>query len=190
MTTPYLPEIATIAESCDWLKAKTEESWSLARIVESGATPYFWLEYSEGWPFDIFGDRLDGYLAPILYAPDLKRLVSNGDCKVTVTKNHDGTKFMKFDEKRMLIPNHEIRFLARDIHTLAEQFATPAPATPQEQANGKKWTPERLAILETDRKELGATSAAKKHGISTARIRQLLPNDKKKPASPFDGLKK
>jgi hypothetical protein len=65
-----------------------------------------------------------------------------------------------------------------------------APATPQEQANGKKWTPERLEILKADREKLGAKKAAQKHGITDTRVRQLLPSGKKKTASPWDGLRK
>jgi hypothetical protein len=46
---------------------------------------------------------------------------------------------------------------------------------PEEQ---KKWTPEKLAELRAFRDEHGTKAAAKKFGISEARIRQLLPNEK------------
>jgi hypothetical protein len=45
---------------------------------------------------------------------------------------------------------------------------------PEEQ---KKWTPEKLAELRAFRDEHGTKAAAKKFGISEARIRQLLPTE-------------
>jgi hypothetical protein len=41
----------------------------------------------------------------------------------------------------------------------------------------KKWTDERLAALRAFRDEHGTKAAARKFGISEARIRQLLPNE-------------
>lgn len=55
----------------------------------------------------------------------------------------------------------------------------PTPTTPPEApAKGKRWTPEALAELRADRDAHGATKAAKRAGISTARLRELLPGDR------------
>ena len=58
----------------------------------------------------------------------------------------------------------------------------PAPAAPtappEAPAKGKRWTPETLAALAADRDTHGATRAAERAGISTARLRELLPGDR------------
>lgn len=61
---------------------------------------------------------------------------------------------------------------------IAPQAAAPAPVA----GTAKKWTPEELGKLADYRKKHGTTEAAAHFGISAARIRELLPSEKKKPA--------
>lgn len=58
---------------------------------------------------------------------------------------------------------------------------TPAPAAVQSQAGAKKWTPERLEELRAYRDKHGTKKAAAWAGVSTARVRELLPGDKPRP---------
>lgn len=52
--------------------------------------PWFWLEHKPGWPA-VFGDRLEGFLAPMPFSGDLQRLAADGaDVLVTMTRTHDG----------------------------------------------------------------------------------------------------
>lgn len=52
---------------------------------------------------------------------------------------------------------------------------------PAKADDGKEWTPGRLAELKTYREQHGTKAAAEKYGISTARIRTLLPSGKPRP---------
>jgi hypothetical protein len=54
-------------------------------------------------------------------------------------------------------------------------------------ANGKKWTPEKLAELSAHREAHTMPETAKQFGISEQRIRDLLPSQKPK-AKSFEGL--
>ncbi|HCY16917.1 MAG: hypothetical protein A2Z93_04965 [Curvibacter sp. GWA2_64_110] len=68
-----------------------------------------------------------------------------------------------------------------------ESEPTPHPGTP------KRWDAEALRELETKRRELGTAKAAKHFGITAARVRQLLPQEKPTPtaSNPFNlGLRK
>lgn len=59
---------------------------------------------------------------------------------------------------------------------------TPAPLVADESAaSGKKWTPERLAEVKAYRDKHGTSQAAKHYGITTTRIRALLPGEKPRP---------
>jgi hypothetical protein len=72
----YLPPKATIAEAVAWLDKNTGDTWSLARIVETGIWPWFWLDYSSEHAH-MFGDRFEGYAAQITYGCDKQRLLEN-----------------------------------------------------------------------------------------------------------------
>ena len=74
-----------------------------------------------------------------------------------------------------LTPGHYGKPLAMDAPT----EATPAIANA---GTAKKWTPERLRELASYRQKHGIQEAAKRFGISKARIRALLPGEKKTPA--------
>lgn len=127
----FLPAHATIEESCAWLTEQTSEQWGLARLLECGLTPWFWLDYSPGLP-DIFGDRREGYLAPMLFASDTHRLsATRGDVLVTMSRTYDG-KIFKIDSPQWHIPVSELRFLRDDVKRLAADIvATEKADKPQ-----------------------------------------------------------
>ncbi|NMG17780.1 hypothetical protein [Aromatoleum bremense] len=144
--TPYLPKYATIEQACDWLEHETGESWILARLLECHLKPWIWIDYKPGWP-DIFGSRLEGYLAPMVFAGDTQRMEADGtDALVTMTRTHDG-KLLKI-EPGWRVPLSEIRFKREDIQRVLEivsassarhvnasaahEEATPAPPAPED----------------------------------------------------------
>ncbi|HRH15194.1 MAG TPA: hypothetical protein PK225_12685, partial [Azonexus sp.] len=88
--TDYLPKLATIEQACAWLNERTGKDWSLARLLEYGLMPWVWLEHAPGYPA-IFGDRLEGYLAPMAFGGDTQRLAAGGtDALITMTRTGDG----------------------------------------------------------------------------------------------------
>lgn len=130
MTKKYLPSRATISESCEWLNDRTGEQWTIARLLEYGLVPWFWLDYTPGWPA-IFGDKKEGYLAPICFAGDTDRLAANRDVIVTMTRTHDG-KYLRIDDPVFRFDIEELLFLREDIKQLADRWA--APSEPAESA--------------------------------------------------------
>ena len=73
MASDFLPKRASVEDACQWLHARTSERWTLARILESGVMPWFWLDYKPGYP-EAFGSRTEGYLAPMVFQGDVERL--------------------------------------------------------------------------------------------------------------------
>ncbi len=69
----YLPKDATIEEACNWLQAKTGQTWVLPRLLECHLRPHFWLDYKPGYPA-IYGDRIEGYQTRMMFQGDLCRL--------------------------------------------------------------------------------------------------------------------
>ena len=115
----YLPKQATIEQSCDWLQAKTGEAWVLARLLESGAVPSFWLDYSPGWPAIVFGGRKEGYLASMPFAGDTERLAIEGnDALVTMFYSHDGELVAPTPGLRVALA--DLRFSREDVARIAE----------------------------------------------------------------------
>ena len=87
----YLPKDATIEEACNWLQAKTGQTWVLARLLECHLTPHFWLDYKPGYPA-IYGNKIEGYQTRMMFQGDLCRLESDrGDALVNIFTAHDGT---------------------------------------------------------------------------------------------------
>ncbi len=89
----------------------------------------------------------------------------------------------------------DCRVTGCDVHALADAFCEveEAPATPPKVGahhDTRKWTPELLQKLAAYRERYGTEIAAVEFGISSQRVRQLLPTEPAKglPASPFDGL--
>jgi hypothetical protein len=130
MTIIELPFRATTAQACDWLTQQTDTPWALPRLIESGLTPYVWLDYDANFP-ELFGDANGGYPAPIFFEGDTDRLAAGAeDVLITITK--DAYKIVT----RLPTPGfrrglHELRFLKRDLERLAAQIkraSGPAPA--------------------------------------------------------------
>ena len=128
----YLPKDATIEEACNWLQAKTGQTWVLARLLECHLTPHFWLDYKPGYP-TIYGDRIEGYQTRMIFQGDLCRLESDrGDALVNMFTAHDGT-LVKV-QPGLRVPLSELKFkresverVAEIINKTAQNAATPAP---------------------------------------------------------------
>jgi hypothetical protein len=128
----YLPKDATIEEACNWLQAKTGQTWTLARLLECHLTPHFWLDYKPGYPA-IYGDKIEGYQTRMIFQGDLCRLESDrGDALVNMFTAHDGT-LVKV-QPGLRVPLSELRFkresverVAEIINKTAQNAATPAP---------------------------------------------------------------
>lgn len=125
MTAGYLPKNATCTESCDWLKVQTGDNWTLARLLEHGLMPWFWLDYKPGYPA-IFGDHIEGYLAPMVFAGDMHRLEADGShAFVNLTRAQDGA-VMKI-EPSITVPIKELKFKREDLEELSSALKKPAP---------------------------------------------------------------
>ena len=125
MTNDYLPKHATPIEACDWLLLQTGEKWTLARLLESGLMPWFWFDQTPGYRA-IFGDRVEGYLAPMVFAGDTMRLEADGvEALVNFTHTHDGVLIEV--KPGMRVPAVELKFKREDIHLLHEQLRGVAP---------------------------------------------------------------
>lgn len=128
--TDYLPKMATIEQACNWLQAKTGETWILARLLECALKPYFWLDYSPDAPVQIFGDKKEGYLASMIFAGDVHRLETDGtDALVTMSRTHDGTLFKT--DPGMRVPLSDLRFKRDRIERVAEIINASKQAQPQ-----------------------------------------------------------
>jgi len=144
MTKPYLPNRATIQESCLWLEAETGEHWTLPRLLECGMQPHFWLDFSPGYPA-IFGSRTEGYLAPMIFQGDIDRLSTERSDVVLVTWTlaHDGTPIKALEPHAWPVSIDDLRFLRKDIMRLSEHSSkaacsgTPEKAAPLNNAQAK-----------------------------------------------------
>jgi len=136
----YLPKDATIEEACNWLQAKTGQTWVLARLLECHLRPHFWLDYKPGYPA-IYGDRIEGYQTRMMFQGDLCRLESDrGDALVNMFTAHDGT-LVKV-EPGLRVPLSELKFkrecverVAEIINKTAQPQAEPPAAVVAESAN-------------------------------------------------------
>ena len=183
----YLPKDATSEQACNWLQAKTGQTWILPRLLECHLTPYFWLDYKPGY-HTVFGEKIEGYQTSIAFQGDLCRLESDGtEALVTMFAAHDGS-LVKI-EPGLRVPLTELRFKRAEIEATAEIINSTAPAQAAKPAPmaGKKWTPDKLAELRAYRDKHTMPETADKFGITEQRIRALLPSNKpqKKPYSVF-----
>lgn len=123
MTKNYLPTQATTEQACEWLESQTGERWTLGRLLEHGLTPWFWLDYSPGWPDALFGGRAEGYQAPVVFSGDIQRLEAVGrDVLVNITRTHDRT-LMKIGPPGLRMSVDELRFKREDIEALRKALA-------------------------------------------------------------------
>jgi hypothetical protein len=142
----YLPKDATIEEACNWLQAKTGQTWVFARLLECHLTPHFWLDYKPGYP-TIYGDRIEGYQTRMIFQGDLCRLESDrGDALVNMFTAHDGT-LVKV-QPGLRVPLSELKFKRESVERVAEiinktaptqSAATPAPVVAESADDGEAW---------------------------------------------------
>jgi hypothetical protein len=128
----YLPKLATIAESCEWLAAETGEQWTLPRLLEAALQPWVWLDYSPEWP-QVFGDRYEGFLAPFCFMSDTFRLEADRQSALmTMTRTPDDNLLTITPGLRIALD--ELRFKREDVTQLAAELRSRAPVAPTEQA--------------------------------------------------------
>lgn len=130
----YLPKDATIEQTCNWLQAQTSETWILPRLLECHLTPYFWLDYKQGYP-TVYGNRIEGYQSRMMFQGDLCRLESDGGyALVNMFAAHDGALIEV--EPGVRVALSDLRFKRDRVERVAEiinsQKTAPAqsPATP------------------------------------------------------------
>ena len=132
-----LPYRASTEQACHWLAQETSTPWSLARLIESGLTPYVWLDYDASYP-ELFGDANGGYAAPIFFEGDTHRLAAGCD-DVLITMTKDAYKIVVTlpppGFRRAL---HELRFLKSDLQRLAKQLKRPAQPEPVQATSAKE----------------------------------------------------
>lgn len=130
----YIPPKATAAEAIEWLGNHTGQRWTIARIVESGVSPWFWLDYSQEHAI-AFGDRIEGYEVQMIFGTDVQRLLKNtseATCLVTMFRAPAGV----FGPDEALVrvpvtvPMDALRFAREDIQALAEPKQQPEDAAP------------------------------------------------------------
>lgn len=139
-----LPKVATIEQACNWLRAQSGTDWTLARLLESGLMPWFWLDYTPGYAA-LFGNRLEGYLAPMVFAGDSQRLEADGgQALVNMTRTHDGDIAQVAPGIR--VPLSDLRFQRDDLRALsdatapAQAAATPVPVVAERvSGNNEQW---------------------------------------------------
>ena len=172
----YLPKDATIEEACNWLQAKTGQTWVLPRLLECHLTPHFWLDYKPGYP-TIYGDRIEGYQTRMIFQGDLCRLESDrGDALVNMFTAHDGTLVKA--QPGLRVPLSELKFKRESVERVAEiinkaaqpQAATPAPVANETPAERRaRW----LDMFEAEEKlvKRGALQRlAKREGVDRSNM--------------------
>lgn len=127
----YIPALAPVEDACKWLTEQTGEPWPLARILEHGVMPWFWVDDATGdsaIASEVFGGRQEGYLAPVNFAGDLQRLAADGaEARVTITKTADG-RIMRVTPA-LRVPLDSLRFKREDLQRVAAKFSA-VPAAP------------------------------------------------------------
>jgi len=115
--TDYIPKLATIEQSCEWLRARLGGVWILPRLLECHLKPYFWIDYKPGHP-QIFGGKVEGYLTWMIFANDVYRLEVDGtNALVNMFTAHDGT-LVKI-EPGWTVPLSELRFKREALERVA-----------------------------------------------------------------------
>jgi hypothetical protein len=127
MSISELPFRATVTEACAWLTGQTGSTWTLARLLEHGLTPYVWLDYDAAMP-DLFGDANGGYAAPIFFEGDIARLAAGSeDVLITLTK--DAYRIVaRLPAPGLRRPLDELRFQRKDLERLAGKLKHEAAA--------------------------------------------------------------
>jgi hypothetical protein len=97
---PYLPKTATLDEASAWLEEVTGECWPLPRLLEYGLWPSVWLAPDPAGLAPevmarLFGDKAEGFLAPVCFAGDVNRLAVTREGCLTMTRSEAG-EFSRF----------------------------------------------------------------------------------------------
>jgi hypothetical protein len=133
MNNPDLAYRATLAEACTWLQEQTGKAWSLANLIEHGATPYVWLDYNDQFP-ELFGDATGGFAAPIFFQDDTQRLAAgSSDVLITMTKDADKIA-IQLPSPGIRAPLDDLRFLRKDLSRLLEQIKKDAQPAKEQQS--------------------------------------------------------
>lgn len=115
--TDYIPKLATIEQSCEWLRARLGGVWILPRLLECHLKPYFWIDYKPEYQ-QIFGGKVEGYLTWMIFASDVYRLEVDGtNALVNMFTTHDGTP-VKI-EPGWIVPLSELRFKREALERVA-----------------------------------------------------------------------
>lgn len=147
MNAPYLPNVATLEQAQAWLAHETGQQWPLARLIEEMVLPYVWIDYTSDTPPEIFAGRLEGYLAPMLFAGDTQRLAAGADdVVITMTEAADG-RLMRLAGMRC--PLSELRFKADDLRESArvangESTDTESPEATSPPKGRQRWQEEEI----------------------------------------------
>lgn len=98
-------------------------------MIESGLTPYVWLDYDASYP-ELFGDANGGYAAPIFFEGDTERLAAGSeDVLITITK--DAYKIVtRLPPQGFRRELHELRFLKKELERLASKLKREAEPEP------------------------------------------------------------
>ena len=113
----YIPKLATIEQSCEWLRARLGGMWILPRLLECHLKPYFWIDFKPGYP-QIFGPHVEGYLTHMVFSGDVRRLEIDGtNALVNMFTAHDGT--LVKSEPGWIVPLSELRFKREAIERVA-----------------------------------------------------------------------
>jgi hypothetical protein len=129
MTSPALPNRATTDETCLWLSGQTGTTWNLARLLESGLTPYVWLERSAEYA-DLFAEGITAYAAPIVYIEDTQRLAAGSD-DVLIRFTRDSDRLaIQLKAPGLRMPLDALRFFQRDVAKLADELLHPKEIVP------------------------------------------------------------
>lgn len=124
----YLPQLASIDESCEWLVEQTCETWNLQRLLEAGLMPWVWLDYSPEAPPELFGGRHEGFLAPFVFNNDCGRIgIDRMNALMTMTRAPDG-RLVNF-APGLSFDLVALRFKRDDIEHLAQKTSPTATAS-------------------------------------------------------------
>nr|WP_145546373.1 hypothetical protein [Variovorax boronicumulans] len=91
--------------------------------------PWFWLDKSKHDPAALFGDKDEGFLAPVLFGSDTHRLqVTGTECLVSMTRTVDD-QIVRFSPP-VVVPLNELRFLRDDLRELVADTVGKQPDEP------------------------------------------------------------
>lgn len=138
MNSDYLPQLATLAEACEWLQACTGQPWPLVRLLEAPIQPHIWLKPDAQEPPNaavmkrLFDGRHRGFLAPVAFADDTRGLAieRRGELSLTVGPTDEVFRFTP----PVPFELDELRYKAEDLRRLAAYVMR---GEPERDAKGK-----------------------------------------------------